>query len=77
MDGMNCKICGFRIVIKGISLVCTGCGNATVYHYIVYREVIKYFQLNKIIKNYCLKEQHNILNKNRTNYILMKLYLNI
>lgn len=52
MDGMNCKICGFRIVLKNISFVCTGCGNATVFLLTKYREVIKYFQLNKIIKNY-------------------------
>lgn len=30
MDAMSCNVCGNRLVIKGISLVCTGCGNATV-----------------------------------------------
>ncbi|CAD8093396.1 unnamed protein product [Paramecium sonneborni] len=29
MDAMSCNVCGNRLVIKGISLVCTGCGNAT------------------------------------------------
>ncbi|CAD8082145.1 unnamed protein product [Paramecium sonneborni] len=29
MDTMSCNVCGNRLVIKGISLVCTGCGNAT------------------------------------------------
>jgi DNA-binding CsgD family transcriptional regulator len=52
-------------VIKGISLVCTGCGNATVLISIYLREAIIYFQPNRIFRKTTLKGQHSISSKGK------------